>query len=95
MLKLDRRLIRVATIPLEVVESVAQALGRDAAAVLAYLRQPPRFAAGVSYRADATPVLTTQETFADAVREDLTLSDNRRAHLLGLEAMQSSELDEA
>lgn len=84
VLKLDRRLIRFATLPAQVVESVAGAIGRDVAAVAAYLQAGPRLAASASYHAAQAPTLAGQEDFADAVRADLTLSDERRALLLAL-----------
>jgi hypothetical protein len=85
VLKLDRRLIRVATVPARVIEGLAAAIGRDAASVAAYLQGAPRLAAGASYHAGATPTLAGQEDFADAVRGDLTLSDEQRARLLAAE----------
>lgn len=85
VLKLDRRLIRAATIPARVIEGLAAALGRDAAGVAAYLQGAPRLAAGASYHAGATPALGGQEDFADAVRGDLTLSEEQRARLLAAE----------
>lgn len=85
VLKLDRRLIRAATIPLAVVERVARAVERDAAAVAAYLQGTPRLAQGASYHAAETPTLGEQEDFAAAVRRDLTLPEERRAQLLALD----------
>jgi hypothetical protein len=85
VMKLDRRLIRAATIPAAVVSGVAQALRRDATAVSAYLLQAgPRFAAGASYLAREAPALAGQEDFLDAVRADRTLPEARRAALLAM-----------
>jgi hypothetical protein len=85
VLKLDRRLIRAATIPAAVVAGVAQALRRDVAAVSAYFLQGgPRFAAGASYLAPEAPSLAGQEDFLDAVRVDRTLPEARRAALLAM-----------
>jgi hypothetical protein len=85
VLKLDRRLVRAATIPAAVVAGLAQLLGRDVAAVSAYLQQGgPRFASGASYHAPQTPALAGQEDFAAAVRADLSLPEDRRAALLAL-----------
>lgn len=85
LLKLDRRLIRAATVPVRVIEGLATAIGRDVASVAAYLQGTPRLAAGASYHAGATPSLAGQEDFAEAVRGDLTLSDEQRARLLTAE----------
>ena len=88
VLKLDRRLIDIKSIPAEVVEKVAQALGREMGAIMAYLQRAPRFSAGVSYRADEAPSLSSQrETFFDAVRNDLYLEARHSvAWLLSLQA---------
>ena len=62
---LEKRLIRPATIPARMVAAVAQALGRDAAAVRGYLRLPPHSAA--AYKASRQPELK-QVDFAEIVR---------------------------
>ena len=62
---LEKRLIRPATIPARMVAAVAQALGRDAAAVRDYLRLPPHSAA--AYKASRQPELK-QVDFAEIVR---------------------------
>jgi hypothetical protein len=84
VLKLDRRLIRYATIPMQVVDDMAQALGRDVAAVANYLQGGPQLARAASYHARQTPAISEPESFADAVQGDLTLSAEQRQHLLAL-----------
>ncbi len=84
VLKLDRRLIRFATIPMQVVDDLARALGRDVAAVAAYLQGGPQLARGASYHARQTPAISEPESFADAVQGDLTLSAEHRQRLLDL-----------
>lgn len=91
LLKLDRRLIRFATLPRQIVERVAGAIGRDAASVAAYLQGAPRLATGASYHAPAAPALGAQEEFAAAVRADLTLPEERRAELLALASSAGNE----
>ena len=85
LLKLERRLIRAATVPSRVVERVARAIERDSAAVAAYLRVAPRLTQSASYHAPTAPTLAEPEDFAEAVRRDLTLTAERRADLLALE----------
>lgn len=68
--KLHRRLISPESVPATFVRRLAEAVGRTADEVSAYLRQPPTLAAGASYRADSTPTVGTQESFADALRSD-------------------------
>ena len=86
--KLDRRLIRYASIPGEVVSRVAAALGSQAGAVAAYLQGGPRLAQAVSYKADEAPTLPEPQDFAEAVRDDPALTPEQRAELLGLAEQQ-------
>ncbi|HEY2593922.1 MAG TPA: hypothetical protein VGK33_08480 [Chloroflexota bacterium] len=81
---LDRRLVRFASIPREVVDALATALQTQAASVAQYLQQGPSFAPSASFRAEAAPELPPQQDFAEAVRQDPTLDENRRASLLRL-----------
>lgn len=65
--KLDRRLIRIETIPRRLVDGLAECLGRTADTILAVLSGPPRMSAAPSFmviRSVSTPV---QETFAEAI----------------------------
>jgi hypothetical protein len=68
--KLHRRLIALESIPRDFINALASAVGRTADEIAAYLRQPPTLAAGASFRADDTPTVGTQESFADALRSD-------------------------
>jgi hypothetical protein len=54
------------------------------ASVAQYLQQSPSFAASASYRAEEAPTLPTTQDFFDAVRQDPTLDQERRAALLRL-----------
>jgi transcriptional regulator with XRE-family HTH domain len=86
--RLDRRLIRYASIPGEVVSRVAAALGSQAEAVALYLQGGPRLAHAVSYKADEAPTLPEQQDFAEAVRDDAALTPEQRAELLRLAGEQ-------
>ncbi len=83
-LKLERRLLRPASIPRVVLERVAAAVGRDVAVLISYLAQPPQLAPGASYHAQQAPQLAGQEEFAAAVRADRTLSPDDQRRLLAL-----------
>jgi transcriptional regulator with XRE-family HTH domain len=74
LVKLDRRLIRFASVPRQAVERIAAALGRSFEAVAEYLQGPPQFASQASFRADAAPGMTDRQDFFDAVESDLTMS---------------------
>lgn len=82
--EIDRRLIRLASIPDEAIRSLARALRCAPGAILRYLDGPPRFAPGAQYRADQAPVLGEQCDFFVAVREDKSLSAEQRARWLAL-----------
>ena len=67
--KLHRRLVSFETIPQALISQLAATLDRTADEVARYLRQPPRLAAGASYRSDSAPQ-ATQESFASALTND-------------------------
>ena len=81
---LDRRLIRFASIPREVVHGLAAALETQVASIAEYLQQGPAFAASASFRAEEAPTLPPLQEFDDAVREDPMLDSNRKTALLDL-----------
>jgi hypothetical protein len=78
--KLDRRLIRFASIPNEVIERIASALQRDLDSVRQYLQQAPSFATTAAYRAEQAPQLAEPEDFFAAAASDSTMSAAQRAH---------------
>ena len=82
--KLDRRLIRYQTIPLEAIERVAGAVQRDVVSVARYLAGTPELRAATHYRADRKPRVQSQEDFFDAVRKDRDMADDVRARWLRL-----------
>jgi hypothetical protein len=83
--KLNRRLIDPITIPARVLSDLATVLQYDPAAVAAYTRLPPVFAAGAQHRANQAPALAeNREDFFTAVRNDLTLPVARKEELLAL-----------
>jgi len=82
---LDRRLIRIASIPREVVEALAGAIGRETTAVAQYLQGAPTLAQGASYYSEAPPALAAQEDFFAAVRDAPDLDEDTRARWLALE----------
>ncbi|MDE0198414.1 MAG: hypothetical protein OXK78_09480 [Caldilineaceae bacterium] len=83
--KLDRRLIRYASIPQGVIEGLAAAIHSKAAVVAAYLQQGPTFATAAEHRSEQAPALTDQEDFFDAVHADRTIDPEHAARWLDLE----------
>lgn len=78
--RLHRRLIRYRSIPAQLVQDLALALGRDVASVIAYLQRPPTLAAGANYRSEAAPVVGEAQDFADVLKTDDNLSEADRAY---------------
>lgn len=82
--KLDRRLVRYASIPHEAVEALAVAIQREDETVTRYLQQGPTFAAAAQHRAEQAPELAEPEDFFAAVRNDPTMTAEQRARWLAL-----------
>ena len=83
--KLDRRLIHPESLPAQLLQSVADAIRHPVAVVQRYLALPPKLAYGAQYRSRTTPRLGEQEDFFEAVRNDVTLSDEQRQRWLALQ----------
>src|SRR3712207_8234151 len=60
--KLDRRLIRFASIPRQAIERIGAELGRSFEDVAAYLQGDPQFASQASFRANAAPQRSVEHT---------------------------------
>src|SRR5579885_1889403 len=78
LVKLDRRLIRFASIPRQAIERIAAALGRSSDMIATYLQGGAQFASQASFRADAAPQMPDQQDFFDAVETDLTMSEAQK-----------------
>ncbi len=78
LVKLDRRLIRFASIPRQAIERIGTALERSFDTVAAYLQGDLQFASQASFRADAAPQMPDQQDFFDAVETDLTMSETQK-----------------
>ena len=83
--KLDRRLIRYATIPLQLIEGLARILQCNVITIARYLSSPATLIPGASYKAERMPGLAAQQDYFDAVRNDPELNEDRRQRWLSLE----------
>ena len=83
--KLDRRLIRYASIPRAAIRGIAEAMRSDEENVSAYLQQSPALAAATEHRSEQAPALAEPEDFFDAVRADPTISPEDAAHWLEIQ----------
>lgn len=69
--RLNQRLLDAAALPRSLVRQAAQALGRSADEVAAYLRLPPRLASDAQYKSKQAPVVREsgpQQRFEDVLR---------------------------
>lgn len=66
--KLNSRQILPETIPARLVSHIARLVGRTAEGVRAYLKGPPQFLSGLSFKSKTKPRRFERESFADAVR---------------------------
>jgi hypothetical protein len=78
LVKLDRRLIRFASIPRQAIERIGVELGCSFEAIAAYLQGDSQFASQASFRADAAPQMPDQQDFFDAIETDLTISEKQK-----------------
>lgn len=78
LVKLDRRLIRFASIPRQAIERIGAELERSFEAIAAYLQGDSQFASQASFRADAAPQMPDQQDFFDAIETDLTMSEKQK-----------------
>jgi transcriptional regulator with XRE-family HTH domain len=83
--KLENRLILLETIPLQLIEQVADALQRGIREISAYLALAPLMPSRVRLKARQRPAPPRQESFLDAVRADDTLDEGQRAYWLSFE----------
>lgn len=78
LIKLDRRLIRFASIPRQAIERIGVELGRSFETIAAYLQGDSQFASQASFRAEAAPQMPAQQDFFDAIETDLTMSEEQK-----------------
>jgi hypothetical protein len=79
IVKLDRRLIRFASIPRLAIERIGAELGRSFDAVAAYLQGDSQFASQASFRAEGAPQMPDRQDFFEAVETDLTMDEAQKA----------------
>ena len=84
LLKLDRRLVKAASVPVMFVSELARALHTSVDSLGAYLAQPPRLATGAQYRSERTPAVQQQESFAEAVQNDRSITGDNRERLIAM-----------
>lgn len=81
---LEKRRLNFASIPGTVVAKVSEVLETSEMAIANYLSQQPDLAPGASYKTNARPEELQPKSFAEAVREDQTLTNEEKRKLLEL-----------
>jgi hypothetical protein len=81
---LEKRRIRAATVPRKMIRRISEAIKQTEDAVSAYLSLPSDGALGANYKTGGMPGNAFQKAFADAVREDQTLTAAQKEELLNL-----------
>ncbi len=79
---LEKRRLRFATVPRQIIQRLAATLQTSEQAVANYLDAAPDFAANASFKAVERPTEIEQKDFAQAVREDQSLTAAEKAELL-------------
>ncbi len=87
---LEKRRLRFATIPNQMIERIAGVLKTSERAVAEYLQQGPAPADGLNFKSDTRPKVDLSEgeeskDFAEAVREDQTLPPKAKENLLQMQ----------
>ena len=80
----EKRRVKIATVPKGIVAKIAELLETSEQAIAAYLSQPPSMAGEASFKSQTRPEEDRQKEFADAVREDQSLSPSEKHDLLSL-----------
>jgi transcriptional regulator with XRE-family HTH domain len=82
LMYLEKRRLLFSTIPKSLIGRIAELLETSEQVIAAYLAQPPSLAGEASFKTRTRPDEVRQREFADAVREDQTLSASDRQRLL-------------
>lgn len=82
LIYLEKRRLEFATIPNRFIKKIAEVLGQTETAVANYLNQTADFATGASFKTNERPNIGGQKSFAEAVREDQTLTEAEKRELI-------------
>ena len=83
--KCEQRMFLAATIPTRLSEEIGDAIQRDPADIVAYLKQPPIMQEGLRHKSRRAPTIGAPQNFFEAVRTDAELSDEQQAYWLSFE----------
>jgi transcriptional regulator with XRE-family HTH domain len=81
---LEKKRLRFASIPKEIIARLAKALETSESAVSNYLNQSADLATNASFKSQTRPEEVEQKDFSEAVRQDQSLSQEQKSELLKL-----------
>jgi hypothetical protein len=76
--KLNQRLIRLATLPDELINRLAEALQTSGEQVRAYLTRPATLSGAAQYKSDSIPSVSEPQDFAEAVRTCVDMTEDQK-----------------
>ncbi len=83
--KINYHLVRYKSIPLHLIEAIADILNMDILSVAAYLQRPATIPQGVQFKSLQAPQVGSQDDFFDVIRNDPDLTDEQRQYWLMFE----------
>lgn len=78
LIKLERRLIRFASIPHAAIEDIARAINQPNEGIAAYLQGESQFAPAANFLAKEAPQMPDRQDFYEAIDKDLTMDDSQK-----------------
>ncbi|MGI8543461.1 MAG: helix-turn-helix domain-containing protein [Aridibacter sp.] len=82
LIYLEKRRLEFATIPNRFIKKIAEVLGQTENTISNYLNKTADFATGASFKTNERPQIGGQKSFAEAVREDQTLTEAEKRELI-------------
>lgn len=83
--KIDRRSVRYASLPLDLIQSLANAVNWDILSGVRFLQLQAAIPSNQRFKSSEAPQVTEQTDFFDEVRADPDLNETQRQHWLALE----------
>lgn len=87
--KIDQRMIRYASLPVELLQVLVDTIGRDLPAGAQYLQLQPAISSNQRFKSTQTPQVSEQTDFFDEIRADPDLTEEQRQHWLALETKRN------
>lgn len=85
LVKIDRRLIRFNTIPIQLLEVIATTLDQNIITIVKYFNLQSTIPQGIRFKAKTKPNISLQVNFFEEIRKDPTISIDSRQYWLKFE----------